>query len=113
MGGVQLSPNIKKTSQRIDPNGNIIDPKTRQILVPVEQDYVPPVKVEKSLTINSQDENHPMVKAIESYKEVTSKLETLSDIKIAIKKVETQLSELRDLKRKKVEEMRKELEEAE
>lgn len=103
MGGVQLSPNIKKTSQRIDTAGNIIDPKTKQILVPVEKDYVPPVQVEKK----------PEQLKAEPVTEITFKLKTLSDIKSAIKQVEFQLAELQELKRKKVEEMKKELEEAE
>jgi len=33
---VVISPNIKKESVRIDPSGNIINPKTRQIIQPVE-----------------------------------------------------------------------------
>lgn len=68
MGGVQLSPNIKKTSQRIDPNGNIIDPKTKQVLIPVEQDYVPPVQVEKKPepVAETPKANNPLADAIKA-----------------------------------------------
>lgn len=42
MGGVIISPNIKKTSTRINVNGDIVDPKTKQVIAPAEQpDYVP------------------------------------------------------------------------
>lgn len=40
---VVISPNIKRESVRIDPAGNIINPKTRQVVKSVEPEYVPPV----------------------------------------------------------------------
>ena len=43
MGNVIISPNIKKESVRIDPSGNIINPKTKQIIKPVEPEYVEPI----------------------------------------------------------------------
>lgn len=42
MGKVIISPNIKKTSDRIDPAGNIIDKRTKQIIKPVEVESTPP-----------------------------------------------------------------------
>jgi len=42
MGGVFIAPNIKRESVRIDPQGNIINAKTREIIKPVEPEYVPP-----------------------------------------------------------------------
>ena len=39
---VVIDPNIKKESVRIDLNGNQIDPRTKQVVKPVEQAYVPP-----------------------------------------------------------------------
>jgi hypothetical protein len=41
---VVISPNIKKTSVRIDPSGNIINPRTKEITQPVEAEYVPPTQ---------------------------------------------------------------------
>lgn len=42
MGGVIISPNIKKTSARVNLAGDIIDPKTKQPLERIDQpDYVP------------------------------------------------------------------------
>lgn len=46
MGNVIISPNIKKESVRIDPSGNIINPQTKQIIQPVQEEYVPPVVVQ-------------------------------------------------------------------
>lgn len=77
MGGVQIAPNMKKTSQRIDPNGNIIDPKTKQVLIPVEQDYVPSVQVAqpkeariidvyKEATKDSEQKSNPLKEAIKA-----------------------------------------------
>lgn len=43
MGGVIISPNIKRVSERIDPAGNVINPRTKQIIQPVQSEYVPPV----------------------------------------------------------------------
>lgn len=42
MGNVQISPNLKKTSVRIDPMGNIINPETKEIIKPIEPEFVPP-----------------------------------------------------------------------
>lgn len=60
MNNVVISPNIKKTSVRIDASGNEIHPITKQIINPVEPAYVPPQKLEtppmvepKSLVINA------------------------------------------------------------
>ncbi len=41
MGGVIVSPNIKRVSERIDPAGNVINPRTKQIIQPVQSEYVP------------------------------------------------------------------------
>lgn len=42
MGNVIISPNIKRESVRIDPAGNIINPKTKEIVKPIEPEYIPP-----------------------------------------------------------------------
>ena len=44
-GNVVISPNIRRTSVRIDPAGNEINPKTKQVINPVEPEYVPPAVV--------------------------------------------------------------------
>ena len=40
-----ISPNIQKTSVRIDTAGNVIDARSKQVITPVETEYVPPVEV--------------------------------------------------------------------
>ncbi|MCK9370990.1 hypothetical protein M0R04_13855 [Candidatus Dojkabacteria bacterium] len=45
MGNVVISPNIKKESVRIDPAGNVINPRTKQIIQPVAPEYVAPPTV--------------------------------------------------------------------
>lgn len=75
MGNVTISPNIKKESAFIDPNGNIIDRKTKQIIEENKPDYVPPQKEVK-------EEN----KAIKNpYKNEGGKLNELIEKKIASK----------------------------
>jgi hypothetical protein len=44
MGGVFVSPNIKKESVRISPNGDFIDPKTKQVIQEVEPEFVAPIE---------------------------------------------------------------------
>lgn len=43
MGNVVIAQNIKRTSERIDPSGNIINPRTKQIIQNVAPEYVEPV----------------------------------------------------------------------
>lgn len=40
-GGVVISPNVKKTSDRLNKNGDIIDPKTKQVIEKKEEPYAP------------------------------------------------------------------------
>jgi hypothetical protein len=52
MGNILISPNIKKESVRIDPNGNLIDSRTKQIIQKNEPDYIP-TKEEIEAQINA------------------------------------------------------------
>lgn len=60
MGGVVISPNIKKESVRISPSGDIIDPNTKQILQKNEPEIVEqpamvePEPVKTALTIQER-----------------------------------------------------------
>lgn len=61
MGGVIISPNIKKESVRISREGQEFDPKTRQPL-PTEQPYVPTaeeVKKAHSKPVEPLSDIHP------------------------------------------------------
>lgn len=69
MGGVYIAPNLKKTSVRIDPNGNIINPKTKAIVEPVEPEYVPPVQIEKKsepVKASEGQSSNPLKEAIKA-----------------------------------------------
>lgn len=56
MGGVNISPNIKKSKAFIDTNGNEVKPYTKEIVKPIEPDYVPP-KVETKTIIQPQTDS--------------------------------------------------------
>lgn len=47
---VVISPNIIKTKQRINMNGDVIDPKTKQVIQSKEAPYVPPTDASSSTT---------------------------------------------------------------
>lgn len=65
MGNTIISSNIKRESVRIDPAGNVINPRTKQIIKPAEPEYVPPItKVEEVKPINNMsDKINKMVEA--------------------------------------------------
>jgi len=102
MGNVIISPNIKKTSERLDFNGNTIDPKTKQILVPREVESVlPPPKVSQTIAPqpprvavvnqNSTAGGLSILDQIEEAKRNLQALEELKKLKIAEKKAELEL----------------------
>lgn len=98
MGKVIISPQPIKTSQRIDFNGNVIDPRSKQVLIPKEEDYVPPViqtQPEPQTTpITSQIEDGlSVLQQIEATKKKLAELEELKKLKIAEKKAELELLE--------------------
>jgi len=77
-----ISNNLKRTSERIDPAGNIIDARTKQIIKPIEPEYVP--------TVVSQ-ETPPQIPA------TTSKIDSMISNKIEEiinRKIEEALSKL-------------------
>lgn len=54
-----ISSNLKRTSERIDPAGNVINPRTKQIVKPIEAEYVPPVvtpEVKQETPMNTMSE---------------------------------------------------------
>ena len=85
MGNVVISPNIKKESVRIDPVGNIINAKTKQVVQPVEPEYIPPVPV----IIPTIENAPPEVKTSKIDEMINKKIEEL-----VAKKIEQALSNL-------------------
>lgn len=93
---VIISPNIKKESVRIDTAGNVIDPRSKQILVPNTPDYVPPAQ-----TVAPQATESPTI---------APKVEdTPKSIQEEILKAEAYVASLKEKKRLKIEQMKKEL----
>ncbi len=99
---VTMSPNIHHESVRLGMDGSLTNPKTKEPVKLVDDPYVPaPADVTKAV------EKKPETDIIDPPPR------TLSEIKEAIKKVEAHLAILQEVKKQKVAEMKKELEEAE
>lgn len=99
---VVISPNIKKTTERIDLNGNKINPQTKEVIEEVEKPYIPTAE---ELQKHQNIEPQPV--------EVTVKSENPMDIQKEIEVLENKLALLKDKKRLAIEEMKKQLAELE
>jgi len=91
-----ISNNLKRTSERIDPAGNIIDARTKQIIQPVETPYIP-------TAAESAGTPAPVVSQI-------TPISNPIDIQTQIEQAEAKVTELKELKRLKIVEMKKQLE---
>jgi len=99
-GKVIISPNPIKTTERIDLNGNIIDPRTKRVIVPKEQEYIPPTP--QPTTITPPDAPQcPITPPI-------TKDDPMS-IQAQIDTTKANLAKLEELKKVKIEEMEKQL----
>lgn len=95
---VLISPNLKKQSDRIDPMGNIIDKRTKQILEPVTIDDVTPQDIKNAMQNVGQD-----MPQTESF--VTNPL----SIQEEIDETKKRLALLEEKKKAQIEEMKKQL----
>ena len=84
-GGVYISPNIKKTSDRIDTSGNIINKDTKEIIVPntpevIDQPVVntPPEAPQAPQASSLSEKVESMVQA-----KIASKIDEIVDRKVA------------------------------
>jgi len=97
---VVISPNIKKTSERIDVQGNIINPRTKKVIQSNQTEYIPtPEEVAKIAP------EAPQVATVQSKPNVGA-LSILDQIKQA----EDNLKALKELKKLKIAEKKAELE---
>lgn len=104
-GKVIISPDPIKTKERIDINGNIIDPKTKRVIVPKEPDYVPPSnpapipKPPQAPVVNEipKDDGLSVLEQIEAAKQKLVELEELRKLKIAQKRKELEILENKTL----------------
>lgn len=101
-GKVVISPDPIKTKERLDFNGNIIDPKTKQVIVPKEEEYIPPPTpappppVPPAAPVASpvvKDDGLSVLEQIQATKQKLKELEELKKLKIAEKKAELELLE--------------------
>ena len=97
MGNVYIDPNAIKISERIDPDGNIINPRTKQVIQPVIQDYQEP----ENVVINQAPQKQEVP--------ITSSL----SIQEQIDQAKKNLIRLELLKQEQIKEMRRQLEELE
>ena len=95
MGNVHISPNLKKTSERIDPQGNVINPRTKEIISPnvdLKPENQEPVQV---VTPLPEAQNAPVTSA--------------KSIQEQIDEAEQHVAKLKELKKAKIEQMKAEL----
>lgn len=98
-GPVVISPNLKKTSHRILPDGQIVDTQTKRVVGNVkEEEYKPPVAVEQ-----------PPVQVADPTPVILQD-KTLAE---QIKQAESHLASLKLLKIEEIAKKKKELEELE
>jgi hypothetical protein len=99
MGTTYIAKDIKKTSDRIDGmTGNIINPRTKEIITPVEPVFVPPTTPpEAPQQPTAQEEPKPGVCQVE--------VNTLS-IPEQIKQAKENLKQLEELKQLKIKELK-------
>lgn len=92
---VVISPNIKRTSERIDPAGNIINPRTKQVIAPVQPEYVAPPEAPQAPVAYVPTQNNPLSiqEQIDEAKANLAKLEELKKLKIAEMKAQLELLE--------------------
>ena len=96
MGGVIISPNIKRQSERIDTFGNVINPATKQVIIPnvvetvSQEDMIP-----KLLPVVGASTASPLTiqQQIDEAKANLLKLEELKKLKIAEMKAQLELLE--------------------
>lgn len=88
MGNVYISPNVKKVSERIDTSGNVIDPGTKQVIKRNIPDEVEPTPVVVEAPVVSS---------------------TPTSIQDEIAQAEARVEQLKELKKQKIEEMKKQL----
>lgn len=100
MGGVTIDPNLKKEAVRLDINGNIINPKTKEIVQPNAPDYIP-TKEEIELQINA-----PKVEPVSQDISTPKETKTISE---QIEEAKAHLADLELKKKQEIERMKEEL----
>lgn len=93
---VIVDPNLKKVSERINPNGDIINPRTKEIITPNLPEYVEPIQTPANVlqpTPQPVSTTLSIQQQIEEAKKNLAQLEELKKLKIAQMKAEIELLE--------------------
>jgi len=100
---VVISPNIRKESVRIDPEGNVINARTKQVIEPVTPEYVAPevapvvapvvTPLVASVIVPVVQGEISVLDQIAQAKKHLAELEELKKFRIAEKKAELELLE--------------------
>ena len=92
---VVISPNIKRVTERIDTSGNVINPATKQIIIPnIVETLSPEDMVPKEITQPVVSSNPLSIQQqIDEAKANLLKLEELKKLKIAEMKAQLELLE--------------------
>lgn len=98
MNNVIISPNIKRVSERIDPSGNVINPVTKQVVIPNTPEYIPTVedmtpKTVVQPTLGGASSPLSIQQQIDEAKANLLKLEELKKLKIAEMRAQLELLE--------------------
>jgi hypothetical protein len=101
---VIISPNIKKEKDRIDINGNIIDPITKRVIVRNQPDFVPPIVPAKD-SVEHNTEIAPEV--VEEPTKIDLPKDDVLSIKEQIKQTKANLKMLESLEKLKKAELKK------
>lgn len=80
MGNVVLSPNIRKTSVRINPNGDVIDAKTKQVIEPNVVETVSPEDMKPKVKVEPEEISTPKTSKIDEM--ISKKIEEIINRKI-------------------------------
>ena len=88
-----ISPNLKRTSERIDPAGNVINARTKEIIKPIETEYVPPVAPVEAPQAPTPIVNEPSG-GLSKMDEMINKLVEKKVEEMVAKKVEEALNKL-------------------
>jgi len=109
---VAISPNPIKTSERIDLEGNIIDPRTKRIIVPKEPDYVPLIQTSVPLNDSTATNIPPDITPDASQAPPASPIPKDDPMAIQeqIQQAEANLIKLKEAKKAKIEELKRQVE---
>ena len=94
---VVISPNPVKTSERIDFKGNVINPRTKQVIVPKEPEYIPPPPATTPPNAPESPTTQEQPKVVEQ------------DISAQIAQAEANLAKLKQSKEAKIAELEEQL----